>query len=101
MSMRLVRSGQRGIDHDIASDLPGALWCVALGLYVVFSLERAADVVFRVDDGPVVVDLDSLELREAAPAASGLRELDFRKIKANLGRVELIFLRYRNQRLGG
>ena len=43
--------------------------------------EGAADIELRVDDGPVVVELDAFELGKTAPAARGLGVLDVVEIE--------------------
>ena len=59
-----VQSGQRRVDHDITGDLHGAVIDVALALDARVALECAADIVLRIDDGPVAV-------RSARPRAGG------------------------------
>ncbi len=83
-------SGQHRIDHDIAGDPDRALVGVALAFDARVSFQSAADVESRVDNNPVVVDLDALELREVLAAASRLGVLHFREIDSHPCGKELI-----------
>ena len=98
---RRVASRKRRVDDDVAGDLQGALVGVALALDAGVPLESAADIVFRIDDGPVVVDPHALELREVDAAAGRLGVLHLGEVGADLGGVELVFPRDRNQGIGG
>ena len=51
-------------------------------------LQGAADVVLRVDDRPVAVDLHPLELGEVLAAAGRLAVLAVRQVEADLGGVD-------------
>ena len=83
-------SGQRGVDDDVGGDLEGRLVGVALAVEPGVPFQGAADVVLGVDDGPVAVDLDALELGKVLAAAGGLGVLDVGEVEADLGGVELV-----------
>ena len=73
-SPRWIRyaSGQRGVDDDIGGDLEGRLVGVSLAVEPGVPLQGAADVVLGVDDRPVAVDLDALELGKSLPPPAAL-----------------------------
>ena len=100
-NLRVDGSGQRRIDHDVAGDLERALVGVAFALDAGVPLQGAADVVLRVDDGPVVVELDPFELGEVAAAAGPLGVLDVREVGADLGCEKLVVARNGDQRVVG
>src|SRR5262249_34180839 len=79
------RSGERGVNDDIARDQKRAFVGVTLAVEAAVTLERAADVVFRVNDRPVVVELDSLELGVIATTAGCLGVLDIAQVGTDLG----------------
>ena len=62
-------SRQSRIDHDIGGDPDRAFVDVSLTSHAGVPLEGAADVELGIDDRPVVVDLDSFELRKTARAS--------------------------------
>src|SRR5271165_7332235 len=69
---QLRSSRERGVDDDVGGDFERGVVIVALAIEPGVALQGAADVVLGVDDGPVVVDLDALELGEILAAAGGL-----------------------------
>src|SRR6476661_5730323 len=62
-------SREGGVDDDVGGDLQRRLVGVSLAVQPRVPLQRAADVVLRVDHRPVAVDLDALELG-IVPAAA-------------------------------
>src|SRR5712672_647008 len=70
------RSRQRRVDHDVRGDPECALVSVSLAVKPELALQGAANVVLRVDDGPVAVDLDAFESRMGAAAPGRLGVLD-------------------------
>ena len=85
---RFLRQG--GIDDDVGGDLECRLVGVTLAVEPRMSFQGTADVVLGIDDGPVAVDLDALELGEVLAAASGLGVLRIGEVKADLGGVKLV-----------
>src|SRR5271165_6323757 len=81
---------QCGIDDDIGGDLECRLVGVALAVESGVSFQGTADVVLGIDDRPVAVDLDSLELGKVLAAAGGLGVLGIGEVEADLGGVELL-----------
>ena len=90
LSRRESGSGQGGVDDDVGGDLEGRLVSIALAVEPGMPFQGAADVVLGVDDGPVAVDLDALELGEVLAAAGGLGVLGVGEVEADLGGVELV-----------
>src|SRR5579883_2557504 len=88
-------SGEGGVDDDVPGDPDGALVGVALAVEARVPLQGAAQVEFRVDDRPVPVDLDPLELREVPAAAGRLGVLAIPQVEAHLFGIELIVARDR------
>src|SRR5208283_6175357 len=74
---------QCGIDDDVGGDLESRLVGVALAVEPRMSFQGTADVVLGIDDGPVAVDLDALELGEVLAAAGGLGVLRIGEVKAD------------------
>src|SRR5208337_3288519 len=81
---------QSGIDDDVGGDPESRLVGVALAVEPRMSFQGTADVVLGIDDDPVAVDLDALELGEVLAAAAGLGVLRIGEVKADLGGVELV-----------
>ena len=77
---------QRGIDHDIRRDFGRTLVGVTFAIDTRVPFEGAADIELRVDDRPVVVELDSLELGKTAAPPEGVGVLDVFEVEPNLGR---------------
>src|SRR5208283_2375261 len=78
---RFLRQG--GIDDDVGGDPESRLVGVALAVEPRMSFQGTADVVLGIDDGPVAVDLDALELGEVLAAAGGLGVLRIGEVKAD------------------
>src|SRR5208283_5818922 len=84
----LRSSRQRGVDDDVGGDFERGVVIVALAIESGVAFQGAADIVLGVDDGPVVVDFDALELGEILAAAGGLGVLAILEVEADL--VELV-----------
>ena len=80
------RLRQRRVDHDIGGDPGRTRVRVPLAVDAGVPFEGTADVEFRVDDRPVVVELDSLELGKTSLAARRRGVLDVLEVEADLGR---------------
>ena len=93
------RSRQRRVDHDVGGDLGRARVCVTLAVEAGVPFEGAADVELRVDDRPVVVELDPFELGKTAASARGLGVLDVFEIEPDLGRQQIVVVGDGDQRM--
>src|SRR5437763_481558 len=84
------RSGKRRVRHDVGGDPQGALIGVPFAVEPLLPFEGTAQVVLRVDDGPVAVELDPFELGEVATAPRGLAVLDVGEVEPDLVGVDLV-----------
>src|SRR5262245_36278628 len=90
-------SGQGRVHDDIPGDPEGTFVSVTFAVEAAVPFQRAADVVLRVDDRPVTVELHPLELREVPASAGRLGILAVPQVEAHLGSVELVIPRDRDE----